>query len=123
MGLFDLHGNVWEKCGDSFCPYTKTDALDPYGEGDDRHLILRGGAFNSTWDQLQSAMRHKYLPHIRYDSIGFRMFEKNESPTTEADVPAAGETSKLESTKTLDSDIKLRDSKPLQHEKKLVDPE
>jgi formylglycine-generating enzyme required for sulfatase activity len=58
LGLYDMHGNVWEWCSSLAAPY-------PYDAGDGRESpsaggmrVLRGGGFADLGDLLDPAMRH-----------------------------------------------------------------
>ncbi len=72
FGLHDMHGNVWEWCGDWYGDYPAGVVTDPTGpeEGSDR--VLRGGGWiNNGWN-CRSARRNWYTPASRNFSMGFR---------------------------------------------------
>lgn len=72
-GLYDMHGNVWEWCLDSFAFYGPGPVEDPFVSGGaQRHF--RGGSWlhNSTW--ARSAYRSNALPAGNtYSDAGFRV--------------------------------------------------
>ena len=122
LGLFDLHGNVWEWCGDRYGPYTTTPAVDPLGSKEGSSRLLRGGSFNVRSSYVRSALRISDQPSNRTDNIGFRIvrtFEKYKPKSETGIAPKSAESSKLESTKTLDSEESLEDLRTLESEKKL----
>lgn len=59
-GLYDMHGNVWEWCQDTFAP-----------GGELR--VLRGGSFANGPADCRSAFRYGRLPEERSGSIGVRL--------------------------------------------------
>jgi formylglycine-generating enzyme required for sulfatase activity len=58
-GLFDMQGNVWEWCSDS------------YEEGANAR-VLRGGSMNVTADFVRLSVRGRNVPGARRDDYGFR---------------------------------------------------
>ncbi len=87
-GLAEMHGQMWEWCGDQWQP-------DPSGEGwpsdgrpwqglnPNREVpgrspfksarLLRGGSWNNSSRYCRSAYRNFSLPGLRSDTIGFRV--------------------------------------------------
>jgi serine/threonine protein kinase/formylglycine-generating enzyme required for sulfatase activity len=79
LGLFDLHGNTWCWCQDSYKEYPKAndgqaieDKEDALIIGTTTPRILRGGAFNVHASLVRSANRTWLGPADRNYSIGFR---------------------------------------------------
>jgi formylglycine-generating enzyme required for sulfatase activity len=75
-GLYDMHGNVWEWCEDSWHPHYKgnppTDGTT-WEDGDEEVRVLRGGAWDDNPDFLRSACRGRILPDDRISYVGFRV--------------------------------------------------
>jgi sulfatase modifying factor 1 len=73
VGLFDMHGNVWQWCQDNYGVYLQKDVVDPQGpkKGDSR--VLRGGSWYHHPRHCRSASRVESEPDIRDDVIGFRL--------------------------------------------------
>ena len=69
-GLYDMHGNVWEWCWDSFDPYPYKSPR-PMAFVDDAR-VLRGGSFIYAARNLRSAYRGWSLPTLSKEIIGFR---------------------------------------------------
>jgi formylglycine-generating enzyme required for sulfatase activity len=65
-GLYDMHGNVWEWCGDQFSDYLTGATL-----GDTR--VNRGGSWYSSPESLRSACRNADLPSTQFANLGFRV--------------------------------------------------
>jgi len=80
LGLFDMYGNVWTWCqetynGDYLTPKSKDiirDKEDSLIITASSHRVLRGGSFvNQSWS-VRSAYRGGDVPAIRSSNVGFR---------------------------------------------------
>jgi formylglycine-generating enzyme required for sulfatase activity len=78
LGLFDMHGNLWEWCQSRYVTFTtkdkedKEDLQDIKGIKDHDSRVLRGGAFHNLAPDLRSASRNRNGPGIRINWIGLR---------------------------------------------------
>jgi len=76
FGLYDIHGNVWEWCADTWhgnyqgAPNNETSWIN---ENDNQYRVLRGGSWGSTPDICRSANRRRYTPDFRNYFVGFRV--------------------------------------------------
>lgn len=83
LGLFDVHGNVWEWTSDPLCPYA-TDHLDDGPERSDPRpakdppcdspwKVIRGGSWHFGADSARCALRYTHRPRDKGPSLGFRV--------------------------------------------------
>ena len=71
-GLFDMLGNVWERCEDRYGPYSETRQIDPRGPEDGDKRVIRGGSWLNGARGLRAACRDWDVPDDRSRGLGFR---------------------------------------------------
>lgn len=75
FGLFDMHGNVGEWCGDYYDEryYESSPKQDPQGPAAGERRVWRGGAWDSPAKDCRAAARFSEVPTQRLPRIGFRV--------------------------------------------------
>ena len=74
-GLYDMHGNFWERCQDLYGEYRKEAVVDPHGPANSQGYVrvYRGGQFDSQAGEVRSARRWKEVASPgRHIYVGFR---------------------------------------------------
>jgi len=84
FGLFDMHGNLYEWCGDFYDEkwYLASALNDPNGPSVGSSRVLRGGHWNHYAYYCRSAYRHNFTPSNRNSSYGFRCVAELDIPST-----------------------------------------
>jgi len=73
FGVYDMHGNVWERCEDWYGDYPAVAVTDPKGPATGNKLVYRGGAFYSPGWEVRSSNRGINSPSARDSTVGFRL--------------------------------------------------
>jgi formylglycine-generating enzyme required for sulfatase activity len=75
LGLYDLHGNMWEWCLDYYSSrYPPGPRINPCGDETGISRIRRGGSWYNTATHLRSAYRSLGHPRQRHFQNGLRVF-------------------------------------------------
>jgi formylglycine-generating enzyme required for sulfatase activity len=74
FGLFDMHGNLYEWCGDYYDEkwYSTSPPNDPNGPSAGSSRVIRGGYWNLLASYCRTASRNTYSPSYRGTTYGFR---------------------------------------------------
>jgi formylglycine-generating enzyme required for sulfatase activity len=73
FGLYDMIGNVFERCWDWFSAYTNTAVTDPVGPTVGSKRVFRGGSWDYYAYYCRGAIRLVSYPGRPYSDLGFRV--------------------------------------------------
>jgi formylglycine-generating enzyme required for sulfatase activity len=82
FGLYDMHGNVWEWCTDSYDSnyYAMSPPADPLNSSQAAFRVNRGGGWINNPRTARSADRSRYVPDSRHSILGFRAARVRSEP-------------------------------------------
>jgi formylglycine-generating enzyme required for sulfatase activity len=72
-GLYDMSGNVFQRCEDGYEAFSADPVQDPMGNPSAAQHVSRGGAWNNDDSYLRCAHRGWDPPEQRNDHLGFRV--------------------------------------------------
>ena len=73
LGIYDMSGNVYEWCQDSYVSYVSASQTNPTGAVSGAFRVGRGGGWNCIARGCRSAFRYGYAPDDRDSYLGLRL--------------------------------------------------
>ena len=75
LGLFDMSGNVWEFCSDTYAQdyYATSPDRNPQGAAEGPHIVKRGGSWSINPRYLRATVRGRAARDDAHYSSGFRV--------------------------------------------------
>jgi len=72
-GLYEMHGNVWERVQDWYGEYGAGARVDPTGPSGGSARVIRGGSWDDVADACRSAYRICLAPGVKGSGLGVRL--------------------------------------------------
>jgi formylglycine-generating enzyme required for sulfatase activity len=84
FGLYDMHGNVWEWCLDTWHRTYEGHPRDGSAwlstDNDLKPRMIRGGSWSDPAEKCRSASRERLDPNVKADNVGFRIVCERAQP-------------------------------------------
>jgi len=71
-GLYDMAGNVCNRCWDWYGPYSTDSQSDPHGPSTGTLRVMHGGSWYNYADISRCSSRYQYNPAFYWFDVGFR---------------------------------------------------
>ena len=76
LDLYDMSGNVWEWCWDSYKAYSYSSENDPVVRGFNSKYVRRGGDFENSAYGSRVTFRSSFAPDSSSSDLGFRVVRR-----------------------------------------------
>lgn len=75
LGIYDMTGNVWERCSDFYGTYDEEDIQNPIGPDNGDYYVSRGGSFYTEANDCRVSNRgqNRAIPIAQWAFFGFRV--------------------------------------------------
>lgn len=73
LGIYDMSGNVWEWCLDTYLDYPYFELKNPSARGGGDQMVIRGGGYKNTPSYCRSTYRGSKNYGESAENIGFRL--------------------------------------------------
>ena len=73
LGIYDMNGNVWERCQDWYSSYSSAAQTNPTGPTTGTYRVFRGGSWNNNARFCRVSNRHYFTPSYSDCYLGLRL--------------------------------------------------
>jgi formylglycine-generating enzyme required for sulfatase activity len=73
LGIYDMSGNVYERCSDWYGNYNSNTQTNPTGASSGSYRVFRGGSWYDNAQSVRVPSRYSDTPDVRSIDLGFRL--------------------------------------------------